>query len=405
MSPIEAIRVALIAIRANKMRSALTMLGIIIGVGSVITMIALGRGAGADITDRVKSMGTNRLTVQPGARQPGAFGRRSAGDREALKVADAEAIAQKCPSVAAVAPQASGSAEVKRRNQNATITVAGSTPEYFVVNNHPVERGRAFTEAEDRGKRTVCVIGTTVVSTFFGRSDPLGESLRIKNVSFEIIGVLKEKGGGGFRDPDEIIVVPLNVAMGRLFGSDYLNSIPVMAAGGDLLGQATEEINKLLRRRHRIRPGKQDDFNVRGQAEMLEMFTQTSQTFTVLLAGIAALSLLVGGIGVMNIMLVSVTERTREIGIRKAVGARRRDILMQFLIESLALCMVGGLIGTAVGIAGAAVVAKVAGWRTLVSGASILLAFGFSAAVGIGFGIYPAQKAALLHPIEALRYE
>ena len=405
MNLLEGIRVALTALWANKMRSGLTMLGVVIGVGSVISMIAIGKGASQDVEERIRSMGSNLLTVWPGqARQGRMWG--GVGSRDSLKVEDAEAIARKCPGVAAVAPQVSSSAQVKWKNANTNTSINGTSPEYVTVNSHPVEEGRFFNERELRGGRPVCLVGSTTIENLFGRSDPIGERIRIKNIPFEVIGTLKSKGSAGsFRDPDDVIAVPYTIAMRRLFGSDHLDRIYVQAASDGALWEAADEITKLLRRRHRIRDPKDDDFNVRTQTEILETFSQTSQTFTYLLASIAAVSLVVGGIGVMNIMLVSVTERTREIGIRKSVGAKRRDILVQFLIESLTLCILGGIIGTLLGTLAARILSDLAGWRTVVTPSSIVLAFVFSAAVGIGFGIYPAQKAAKLHPIEALRYE
>jgi len=405
MNPLEAIRVALTSVKANKLRSVLTMLGVIIGVGSVITMIGIGRGARADIEDRIRSMGTNLLTVWPGqARQGRIWG--GVGSSDSLSLEDAEAITRKYPGAVEVAPHVTGSVQVKWRNQNTNTSITGTTPEFVTVNNQPVERGRFFSEHEVRGARPVCLLGATVVENLFGRSDPVGEQIRIKNIPFEVIGVLKAKGsGGGHHDPDDIIVVPVSVAMRRLFGQDYVNRIFVAANQGRPLWETADDITKLMRRRHRIREGKDDDFNVRTQTEILETFTETSQSFTLLLAGIAAVSLVVGGIGVMNIMLVSVTERTREIGIRKAVGAKRRDIMVQFVMESLTLCVIGGLVGVGAGVGFAALLAHLAGWRTIVTLDSILLAFSFSAVVGIGFGSYPAHKASKLHPIEALRYE
>jgi putative ABC transport system permease protein len=342
MNLLEAIRVALTSLRANKLRAALTTLGVIIGVGSVIAMIAIGRGASADIEDRIRSMGSNLLTVWPGqARQGRVFG--GVGSQDTLRLTDADAILHKCTTVTAVAPQVSGSAQVKWSNQNANTSVIGATPEYAVVNATPADRGRYFNQNEVRGARPVCLVGVTLAKNVFGKTDPIGQRLRIKNIPFDVIGVLKEKGGGGsWHDPDDVVVVPISVAMRRLFGMDYVNRIYVAAQNAGVLSEAQQEITRLLRHRHRIRPGKDDDFNVRTQTEVLETFTATSQTFTMLLASIAAVSLLVGGIGVMNIMLVSVTERTREIGIRKAVGAKRRDILIQFLIESPTLCLTGG---------------------------------------------------------------
>jgi len=405
MNLFEALRVALVSLQANTMRSALTMLGIIIGVASVISMIAIGRGASADVQDRIRAMGTNLLIVWPGqARRGHVFG--GMGSRESLKPDDADAIVRKISNVARVAPQVGGDAQVKWQNMNTNTRVTGSTPDYVAVNNHPVERGRFFTDQEARGGRSVCVIGATTVENLFGRSDPVGQRIRIKNIPFEVIGVLKAKGGGSsYRDPDDTIVVPIAVAMRRLFGKDYLDRIYVAGTDNASVRDTVEELNRLMRRRHRIREGKDNDFNVRTQEEMLEAFSSTARTFTLLLASIAAVSLLVGAIGVMNIMLVSVTERTTEIGIRKAVGAKPRDILAQFLIESVTLSVIGGLVGVGLGWWGASLFADLAGLRTQVRPDSIALAFFFSAAVGIGFGMYPAQKAAKLDPIEALRYE
>ncbi|MGQ9729948.1 MAG: ABC transporter permease [Candidatus Zipacnadales bacterium] len=404
MNLVEGIRVALTALRANKMRSGLTMLGVVIGVGSVITMIAIGRGASADVEERIRSMGSNLLTVWPGqAREGHLWG--GVGSRTSLKLEDATAIERKLPGVIGVAPHVSGDAQVKWKNRNTYTSILGTTPAYVKVNNHPVEVGRFFSELEARSGRTVCLVGTTTIENLFGKTDPVGQRVRIKNIPFDVLGVLKQKGTGGPRDPDDVIVVPLGVAQRRLFGKDYVDRIFVAAQSTSSLAETADDITELLRRRHRIRDPKDDDFNVRTQTEMLETFSETSRTFTLLLASIAAVSLIVGGIGVMNIMLVSVTERTREIGIRKAVGAKRRDILIQFLIESLTLCVVGGLIGVGLGMVAASLLSNMAGWRTIVTPWSIALAFSFSAAVGIGFGLYPARKAARLHPIEALRYE
>lgn len=404
MNLIEGLRVALTALRANKLRSSLTMLGVVIGVGSVIAMIAIGRGASADVEDRIRSMGTNLLTIWPGqARQGRLWG--GVGSSDSLKLADVDAIVRKYGSAVEVAPQVSGSVQLKWRDQNTNTSVTGTTPEFVTVNNQPVEHGRFFSEREVTGARPVCVLGTTTVGNLFGRNDPVGQRIRIKNIPFEVIGVLKSKGTGGHHDPDDTVVVPISVAMRRLFGQDHVNRIFVAANQGRPLWETADELTKFLRRRHRIREGKDDDFNIRTQTEILETFTETSRTFTLLLASIAAVSLVVGGIGVMNIMLVSVTERTREIGIRKAVGAKRRDILIQFVVEALTLCLIGGLIGTGLGVGAAMLLSDLAGWRTIVTPESILLAFSFSAVVGIGFGSYPAHKASKLHPIEALRYE
>jgi len=405
LSTTEAIKVALTAIKANKTRAVLTTLGVIIGVASVVAMVAIGRGATADVADRVKSMGVNLLMVRPGQASMGPV-RGGAGSAETLNLEDAQAIGEKIPGVAEVAPTVNGMAQVKWGSKNTSCQITGSAANYCTVNNHEVEQGRMFTEREASSSVRVCVIGTTVVENLFGLNDPIGQRIKIKNIPFEVLGVLEEASGGPpFMDANNVIVVPLQVAMHRLFGMDYLTAISVSSADGASQEAVKNEIEDLLYRRHGIKDAKDVDFNVRTQTEILETFTSMSDTFTLLLGSIAAVSLLVGGIGVMNIMLVSVTERTREIGIRKAVGATRHDILVQFLIEALTLCVLGGLIGIAVGIYAAKVISSMGGWRTMVTGWSIALAFFFSAAVGVGFGIYPARKAARLHPIEALRYE
>ncbi|PIW13638.1 MAG: multidrug ABC transporter substrate-binding protein [Armatimonadetes bacterium CG17_big_fil_post_rev_8_21_14_2_50_66_6] len=405
----EAVRVALSGLRSNKLRSALTCLGVIIGVGAVIAMIAMGQGASADVQERIQSMGTNLLIVWPGqARQGRVWG--GVGSQDSLSSDDGVAIAKECKSVSKSAPVVQGQEQIKAGNANSYVGITGSTSDWPSVQNYEVERGRFFNAMENRTNRKVAVIGATTRNNLFPNSDPIGKKIQVRNMHFLVIGLLKPKGGSDWHDPDDVVVIPLGTFLRRLGGGtkggkDVVNRIYVEASGPRQIVLAQAEIEQLLRRRHRILTPADDDFNVRTQTEILGQFEGTSKTFTLLLAGIAAVSLLVGGIGIMNIMLVSVTERTREIGIRKAIGATGRDILLQFLVESVVLSVIGGLIGIGLGVGGARMLSKFAGWRTLVSPQSIVMAFCFAAGVGVFFGIYPAQKAAALDPIEALRYE
>lgn len=406
----EALRVALVGLRSNKLRSGLTCLGVIIGVGAVITMIAMGQGASADIKERIQSLGTNLLIVWPGqARKGRLWG--GVGSRDSLTTADSAALPEKCPSVAKTAPVVQSTQQVKYRNTNTYTAIIGSTSDWPSVHNYQVEEGRFFNPMEDRANRKVAVIGATVRENLFPATDPVGKKIQIRNMHFLVIGLLKAKGGASsWRDPDDQILIPLGTFLHRLSRGtsakkNVVHRIYVEAVSAGRIPLAQAEIEQVLRQRHRIRRPADDDFNVRTQTEILTQFQGTAKTFTLLLAGIAAVSLLVGGIGIMNIMLVSVTERTREIGLRKAIGATRRDIMIQFLVESVVLSILGGMIGIALGIAGAHLLSTLAGWRTLISPQSILLAFGFSAGVGVFFGLYPARKAAALDPIEALRYE
>jgi len=400
----ESFHIARRSLMGNKMRSLLTMLGVIIGVGAVITMISIGRGAKADISERIKSLGSNVLSIRPGSQQFGMrhFGR---GSMRTLKSEDAEMLEGKAEYLSAVAPEVRDRAQVKYGNKNNNVEIIGTTPEYQRVQNSYVEKGSFFTESDVLYKEKVCVVGKTVVKDIFEETDPIGKQLRINNVAFRVVGVMQEKGSMGPWDMDNRIFVPLSTAQKRLFGTDYVREISVEVKSKDDIEAAKAEIEKLMRRQHKLSASKESDFNVGDQAEFLKTLEETGKSFTYLLAGIAAVSLIVGGIGIMNIMLVSVTERTREIGTRKAVGAKRRDILRQFLVESLVLSLIGGLFGIFMGIGGARLISRLAGWKTDVSFDAILLAFLFAACVGIFFGIYPARKAARLNPIEALRYE
>jgi len=397
------IRIARRSLTGNKMRAFLTTLGVVIGVGAVITMISIGRGAKADISEQIKSLGSNVLSIRPGAQTFGmrSFGR---GSAKTLKYEDAELLEEKATHIAYVAPEASQNAQVKYGNKNDNIEIIGTTPEYERVQNSYVEKGTFFTDSDVLYKKKVCVLGKTVVEDLVGDTDPIGKQIRINNVIFQVIGVMEEKGSMGPMDRDNRVFIPVSTAQKRLFAMDYVNSISVEVKSKEEMDSAKEEIESLIRRQHKLPANKESDFSVQDQTEFLQMLESSSSSFTYLLAGIAAVSLIVGGIGIMNIMLVSVTERTREIGTRKAIGAKRRDILTQFLVESLALSLVGGVIGIALGIGGAKLVSDMAGWKTAISADAILLAFGFAASVGIFFGIYPARKAARLNPIEALRY-
>jgi len=400
----ESIKVALVGLAANKVRSGLTMLGVIIGVGAVIAMIAIGQGARQQTMNAIQSMGTNVLAVRAGQASTGAV-RGGMGSVQTLTYEDAVAIEKDCPAIAAAAPELRMSAQVKYKNMNTMTTIMGTTPDYTSIRNFQVEKGRFFTDKDVRSMRRVGVIGPTAATNLFGQNSPLNKIVRVNGINVKIVGITKAKGSGGWQDPDDQIFIPIITAQKRVFGIDYLRGISAQARSMDAMTEASAQIEDLLRKRHKIGPASESDFMVRNQAEFMETAEQASQTFTMLLAGIAAVSLLVGGIGIMNIMLVSVTERTREIGIRKAVGARRRDILLQFLIESVVLSLVGGVIGILFGIGAAKLLAQTAGWEVAVSLPAILLAFGFAAAVGIFFGIYPARKASSLRPIDALRYE
>ncbi|HEY7530895.1 MAG TPA: ABC transporter permease [Gemmatimonadota bacterium] len=399
----EVLRVAFEAVRANKLRSFLTTLGIVIGIAAVITMGALGEGARRAVEEQVRRLGTNVLTVRPGQQFQGGVDR---GDAR-LTTEDAEALRAAGGAVRNVAPEIERRVQVQHAAANASLEVLGTWPSYFDVRSHAVAAGRLFSEAEERGRRRVAVLGARIGESLGGAPTAalLGATITVAGVPFEVVGVLAEKGQQGWMDPDATIYVPLSTAHHRVFGTDALRAINVQATDETAMDAALAQVDAVLRREHRIRPGEPSDFQVRDPAGLLGTFGETTRTFSLLLAGISLVSLLVGGIGIMNIMLVSVTERTREIGVRKALGARRRDILLQFLIEALAICLAGGVIGVGLGLAAGAALRRFAGWQAFVAPEAILAAFAFAAAVGLFFGIWPARRAARLDPIAALRYE
>ena len=404
MGILESLANALSCLLANKLRSILTMLGVIIGVGAIITTTSIGEGAKADVTERIQTLGANILAVRPG--QSMFRGRGSADARRTLTVEDIAALQERGQTFGYVTPEVSNRAQVKYLNKNTNTTIVGTSPEYLVTANFNIEKGRFFTDSHIRYRERVCVLGKTVVDTLFGETiEPVGKTVKIKNVGFHVLGVMKEKGASGWRNPDDQVFIPYSTAMKRVFGNDYLSSISIQANNDKLIAAAETEVTELLRKQHKIAPNKEPDFHIRNQAEFMETLEESNQTFTNLILGIAVVSLLVGGIGIMNIMLVSVTERTKEIGLRKAVGAQRIDILIQFLVESTTLALIGGVVGVGIGIAGAEVVASIWGWRTLVSLTYGIVSFIVSAFVGVFFGAYPAWKAAKLHPIDALRHE
>jgi putative ABC transport system permease protein len=403
-------RIAVRALRVNKLRSILTMLGIIMGVAAVIAMISVGSGAQARIAEQIQSLGANMLVVLSGSSQTGGV-RLGAGSQLTITEEDAWAIKREVPLVEAAAPHMRGSAQVIWGNLNWSTQVQGVTPEFFDARDWPVAAGRAFAQDAVDGATKVALLGETVARNLFADSDPLGQVIRIRKVPFTVVGVLGKKGQTTWgQDQDDIILVPLSTAKRKLLGVSQANArsvgaISVRVREGEDMKDAETQTRELLRQRHRLQPYQDDDFNIRNLAEYAAAQEESSRVMTILLAAIASVSLLVGGIGIMNIMLVSVTERTREIGLRMAVGARGRDILMQFLVEAVTLSLIGGTIGVVLGLVTSYTIPYFAGWRTLIRPEAIVIAFGFAAAIGIFFGFYPARKAARLNPIEALRYE
>lgn len=405
MNILNILKVAMRSLGRNKLRSFLTMLGIIIGVGAVIAMMAVGEGAQYNIQQQIASLGTNVLLIFPGSVNQGGI-RIGLGSRTSLTADDLQAIQTQCPSVAAATAQVRTGAQVVFGEQNWGTSILGANPEYFTIRSWPLSLGQYFTDADVRSAAKVCVLGQTVVDNLFQGGNPIGATIRIKKMPFKVIGVLEPKGQSAQgSDQDDIIVAPYTTVQKKLMGVTFLGIIMVSAVSDQAMADAQNQITELLRVRHKIQPWEDNDFTVRSQTEIANAAQATTQVLTVLLASIASISLLVGGIGIMNIMLVSVTERTREIGIRMSIGARSRDILFQFLIEAVVLSMAGGAIGVILGIAASDIISALASWPTLVSPLSVGLAFLFAAAVGIFFGFYPARKAAILNPIDALRYE
>ena len=399
----EIMRVALEAIAANKLRSMLTMLGIVIGVAAVITMVALGTGAQKAVQEQIDNLGTNVLSVRPG--QAWFRGARGGGSSK-MEVKDALAVERDATAILAVAPEMSSNSQIEFGRTNANLRVTGSSPNYHEVNGYKVQVGRFFDGQENEGRRRVAVLGGAVPEVLGTTAQMVvGQKISIRNVTFEVVGVLAEKGGMSWFNMDEQIFVPINTAQFRLFGTERIGSFNAEVREGSSQTLAMAQIEEVLRREHRLRVGEENDFWIQDRAELMGTQQETTKTFTYLLAGIALVSLLVGGIGIMNIMLVSVTERTREIGIRMALGATRNAVLGQFLFEALVLCLVGGLIGIGIGFGAAYALSELANWNTSVSPRAVLLAVVFSASVGLFFGLWPARRAASMNPIDALRYE
>src|SRR5258708_9990700 len=399
------ITMALRGLTANKLRSILTMLGVIIGVGAVIIAIAIGTGSRQAVAESMQKMGTNILTVMTGQQRRGGIVS-GFGSASTLKLEDAAAILRSAPSVAYVAPGVSSGAQVKAANKNTSTNIQGTGADYPIISNHPLTDCRFFTAAEVKGLKRVACLGATTAKELFDQKSPINKPIRIKGITFTVIGVMKETGGGGFRgNPDDAVYVPVTTAMRRLFGLENVRFITCQVRSASMMDAALKELDAVMRKRHKIPESGNADFIVWNQADAIEQQNQQQDTFSSLITMLAIVSLLVGGIGIMNIMLVTVTERTREIGVRKAIGAKRRNILMQFILEALFLSLVGGLIGIVFGVVGSGWVASANNWKVDPSPESMMIAFSFSALVGIFFGFYPALKASKLNPIDALRYE
>lgn len=399
------ISTALSSLRVNKLRAGLTMLGVIIGVAAVIAMVAIGQGAKDRVSKQIESMGSNLFLILPGASTSGGL-RAATGSRTTLTLDDAEAIRREVPAVSNVAPTVRGSAQVVAGNQNWSTILMGVTPSFLEVREWGIIKGEAFSETEVRGSAKAALIGKTVKENLFGDEDPIGQIIRIKNVPFIVNGVLSEKGQSSMgQDQDDVVIVPITTAQKKLFGITHVTGMLVKASAPAQVKEAVDDTSRLLRQRHRLAPRQEDDFTIRNLTEMFSLQESTSKTMMLLLGSIASISLIVGGIGIMNIMLVSVTERTKEIGIRRAIGATRKDIQSQFLTEAVILSLTGGIIGILLGSSVAILLPYIVEWETRISLLAILGAFGFSAATGIFFGLYPARKASSVHPIVALKYE
>jgi putative ABC transport system permease protein len=405
MNYLQVLRIAFKALGKNKMRTALTMLGIIIGVGAVIAMVSIGQGANAMIKAEIASLGDNLIMIFPGSFSQGGV-RSGAGGRTSLTADDAIAIENRCPAVARLSPETRSGAQVVAGNQNWATSVEGYDTDFLEIRKWPLSSGNFFTETDVRGATKVCVLGKTVADQLFPDQDPIGQIIRIKKLPFTVLGVLSAKGQNPMgRDQDDIIIAPYTTVQKKLAGITYIQSIIASAVDRTQIDAAIDQITQVLRERHKITRPEDDDFTVRSQTDIATAAQSTSKIMTILLGAIASVSLLVGGIGIMNIMLVSVTERTREIGIRMAVGAKPKHILIQFLIEALTLSIVGGIIGITLGFLSSKMVSTFLHWPTLISPQAVALAFFFSFFVGVFFGFYPARKASFLDPIESLRYE
>ena len=410
MTALQSVRIALRSLRVNKLRTALTMLGIIIGVGAVIAMVAVGAGAQARVAEQIQSLGSNLIIVLSGSTTSGGI-RLGHGTQLTITEDDAAAIAREVAAVQVAAPSMRGTAQVVYGNLNWSTVIQGVTVDYAEARDWPVVTGRGVSPEDVDGAVKVAVLGQTTAQNLFGDAPPEGQIIRIKKVPFTVVGMLARKGQSSWgQDQDDIILIPLSTAKKKVLGASQANpravgAISIKIRTGEDMPEAEGQIRALLRQRHRLQPYQDDDFWLRNLSEVLQTQEESSRVMTYLLAAIASVSLLVGGIGIMNIMLVSVTERTREIGLRMAVGARRRDILAQFLVEAVTLSLIGGTIGIVLGVGGSEAISRFAEWRTLVPPEAVALAFGFAAAIGIFFGFYPARKAARLDPIEALRYE
>jgi putative ABC transport system permease protein len=403
MSTLEYVRLALSRLRTGRVRAALTMLGVIIGTASVVALVSVGQGTGASVTSRIESLGTNLLTVTPGAATTG-FTRGAAGSATTLSLDDAAAL-QTIPTIAAAAPELTSQRLVVAGTRNTTTTVVGTTTDYTSVLKYELWQGSFLTDASVERSLRVAVLGSTTADDLGLGAADLGRQITIAGIPFQVIGILQPKGGVGFASPDDQVVVPLGTAHKYFVGGTSVRAVALSVADGESIDTAKAQITELLRERHGLAAAQADDFTIQDQSQLLATFASIGTTLTLLLAGIASISLIVGGIGIMNIMLVSVRERTREIGIRKAVGARSRDVLAQFLIEALTLSVIGGLAGIALGVAVSALIGAIAGWGLALSPALPVVALGFSVLVGIVFGVWPARQAALLDPIVALRYE
>lgn len=406
MKLIKGTKIALKTLGAHKMRTALAVIGIVIGVSAVILMVAIGRGAEASVLKKIRGLGTNLIIVTAGKVRIIAGRPRQTGNTTSLTVRDAEALAAESSAIAGAAPFQGKKFLVKYEDASTNTVVSGTTPEFSEIRNFSPAKGRFFSEDEVKAAMRVAVVGKTVVNNLFEGRSAVGETIRINNVPFEVIGVLEEKGVNAIgQDDDDQILIPITTVMRRLMNVIYVNNVYVAARDASLMDKAVADMTSILRERHHLKPGKEEDFSIQNQMDILRAEEETSETFTMLLGGIAAVSLLVGGVGILAIMLISIKERVKEIGLRRAVGARRKDILLQFLIEALVLSVAGGLIGIVFGVSGSFVVGWTTELPTSVSAFSIIVAFLFSAAVGLFFGIYPARKAAELDPIYALRSE